>query len=409
MRSISRVVLTLVALSLGGSSIARAQEQSITTTPAVPTPAEAAATVEPAAGGSWTGLPLFSYAPETQFAFGGFGVHYFRLGGAPTQARASYLALAAMYTTRSQALVDFMPVLWFGPPLTEEERTSALRDIARSALSDSDRMRKFERFSITGQFSYRRMPESFFGVGNNTNIANEETYTLHSFWDLLDFRVRVRGPFFVGLRQEFQVQEILDTRDGGLLQSGVIGAEGGARSGVGVTLVWDSRDNTQSARNGGFHQMSLVTFQPGFGSKWTYTHFNLDLRQYIQIAPEHVLAFQVYADLNFGDVPFNQLAQLGGVSRLRGFYEGRYRDEDYFMAQAEYRVMPIVWRLGAVVFAAIGEVSDRLQNFRLNGLRWAAGAGIRFALDTTERIHVRLDVGCSLDGCSPYVNVLEAF
>lgn len=398
--------VVLVGLALGATESARAQEQSITTVPA--TPEEAAATVEPA-GGTWTGLPLFSYSPETRFAFGGFGVHSFRLGGAPSTARASYLAVAAMYTTRNQALVDFFPVLWFGPPLSEAERTEALRDIAQRALSDSDRMRQFERFSLSGQFSYRRMPDSFFGLGNNTRASDVEAYTLHSFWDSLDFRVRVRGPLFVGLRQEFQYQEILDTRADGMLAQGVTGAEGGIRSGLGLTLVWDDRDNTQSPRSGAFDQLSLVTFQHGLGSRWAYTRLTLDLRQYVQLAPRHVLAFQLYGDFNFGEVPFNQLAQLGGTSRLRGFYEGRYRDDGYVMAQAEYRVMPIVWRLGAVFFAAVGEVFDRLKDFRPDALHWAVGAGIRAALDPAERIYVRIDVGCGPEGCAPYVNVLEAF
>lgn len=51
--------------------------------------------------------------------------------------------------------------------------------------------------------------------------------------------------------------------------------------------------------------------------------------------------------------PFNALSLLGGSRRLRGYYEGRYRDQNSALVQAELRV-DVFKRLGAVVFGGVG-------------------------------------------------------
>ena len=54
-----------------------------------------------------------------------------------------------------------------------------------------------------------------------------------------------------------------------------------------------------------------------------------------------MLALQAYAFINNGDVPLRSLASLGGANSMRGYYDGRYRDKDQIVFQAEYRV-PVV-------------------------------------------------------------------
>lgn len=391
------ITLTLVVLALGSASRARAQE-------------ECHGNRKNCRTSSTTGFPIASYAPETGLALGGFGVHYFRLGEAPVEARPSYLALDATYTTRNQILADALPVMWFGPSLTPTERQRVRRQLALHELRIEDRWWLFERHSLTGQFAYRLAPERFYGVGNNTLVENEETYTNNTFWEFVDVRTRVWQALMVGVRHEFQYFSPQDVDPNRMLGSGnVLGSEGGFRHGLGLSVVWDTRDNIQSAHTGSFHQASVVTF-PGFlGSDYHYTHINFDARQYFRLAAHHTLAYQVFLDFNAGSVPFFQLAALGGNSRMRGYLDGRFRDNDYMMAQVEYRFMPVVWRFGLVAFAGIGEVAPRLIDFRIDELKWSVGAGVRLALDQEERIYVRLDVGCGATGCFPYVYALEAF
>jgi hypothetical protein len=330
---------------------------------------------------SWNAFPLASFQNETGFAFGGFGVHYFRLGGAPAESPPSYVAAAAAYTTRNQILLDLLPEFWWD----------------------------HERNLFTGQLAYRLFPDRFFGIGNATLAAHEERYLLNAFSDRLEYRRRVAGPLFVGLRQEFQAWRLEDLLPAGMLAAGNLpGAGGGVRSGFGPMVVLDSRDNTLATRRGVYILGSLVSFHPWLGSDYRYTAFTVDARHY-HTAGRHTLALQYYLALCDGDVPLTGMPMMGGKTLMRGHYEGRFRDRNFFTVQAEYRLMPLWWRFGVNVFAGLGEVAPRLRDFTFEGLKWSLGAGLRFALNPAERIHLRLDVGVGYDTWGLYVNVLEVF
>lgn len=60
-----------------------------------------------------------------------------------------------------------------------------------------------------------------------------------------------------------------------------------------------------------------------------------------------VLAFDVYANMNWGDVPWDMMATLGNNKRMRGYFQGQYRDKVMAGVQAEYR-WHIVGRQGMV-------------------------------------------------------------
>jgi hypothetical protein len=345
-------------------------------------PATPPTAATPRESSSWNALPILSYSRETELAFGAFGVVYFRLGDAPPESRPSFFGGTATFTTRAQIFVDTYPELWWD----------------------------HERWMLSGQVAYRRSPEYFFGIGNDTHADAREPYTLHTFWSRFDLRYRAWKALFVGARHEFQWHELRNLDHAPLLAAGTIrGAEGGWRHGIGPTLVWDSRDNTLAARSGVYYQVSFLAYGGFLGSDYDYARLTLDARHYISLAPEHTLAFELFLDALAGDVPFNQLAQLGGSARMRGYYEGQFRDKTYAMAQVEYRLMPLFWRIGVVVFAGVGEVAERWRDFSFEGLKWAVGVGLRYALNVEERIHVRLDVGVGPSTWGLNVTILEAF
>lgn len=386
-RELASALLTALLLCASGS-VARAQatddaDASVAASPTEPPPTTTQPVEPPAReASSWNAFPLVSYSRETQFAFGGFAVGYFRIGDAAPDSRPSYIAGDAIVTTRGQVLVDVFPVLWWDD----------------------------EHWFVTGQVAYRRYPDYFFGIGNDTRAQDQEIYTLHSVSTRFDFRYRARKSVFIGMRHEFQWHELIELGAAPLLSAGnVRGAEGGFRNGFGPMLVFDSRDNTQSARSGLYYQASFLVFADFLGSDYEYARFTLDAAHYIPLAARHTLAFELFVDMVAGDVPFNQLPLLGGISRMRGFYEGQYRDKTYAMVQLEYRVMPILWRFGAVAFVGLGEVAERWRDFRADALKWAVGGGLRYALNVEERINIRLDIGVGPHTWGLYVNVLEAF
>ena len=94
---------------------------------------------------------------------------------------------------------------------------------------------------------------------------------------------------------------------------------------------------------------------------------------------------------------------------MRGFYDGRYRDMDYYALQGEYR-FPIVWRFGGVAFGSVGKVGPDIPTlFSFSDLRAAVGVGLRFLMDPENQVNFRIDVAYNGKETAFYFNVLEAF
>jgi hypothetical protein len=93
---------------------------------------------------------------------------------------------------------------------------------------------------------------------------------------------------------------------------------------------------------------------------------------------------------------------------MRGFYEGRFRDKQVFILQTEFR-RPLFWRIGGVVFASGGSVSENHDEINWRELKFAYGVGLRFAITPEERVFARVDFGGGANTYGFYVQVNEAF
>ena len=94
---------------------------------------------------------------------------------------------------------------------------------------------------------------------------------------------------------------------------------------------------------------------------------------------------------------------------LRGYYDGRYTDNNLFGVQAEYR-FPLKGRFGMVLFGAIGKVGkEAAEVFNFKQLKPAVGTGVRYAIDKKEKLNLRLDFAFGERSSGVYFNIIEAF
>ncbi len=94
---------------------------------------------------------------------------------------------------------------------------------------------------------------------------------------------------------------------------------------------------------------------------------------------------------------------------MRGYYEGRYTDNNFIAAQVEHR-FHLIERFGMVVFAAAGRVGLRPRDlFTFQGLKPSLGSGLRYAIDKKEKLNLRLDIGFGHRSTGVYFNITEAF
>ncbi|MBX2949946.1 MAG: BamA/TamA family outer membrane protein [Crocinitomicaceae bacterium] len=270
-----------------------------------------------------------------------------------------------------------------------------------------------DKWFFLGETKIQRFPLSYYGVGPVTS-GNDPAY-VDAFQLLLKQRVlrKIHKNFFFGPEVDYQLLSNVTFKQpsDGNLHEIPLGGDGTQNLGFGLGFVYDSRHNVLNVRKGLFGEIAYLTTVKGFGSEYGFGGVNLDVRSYHPVGKNSVLAWQVKGQFMHGDVPFNQLALLGGDRLMRGYYLGRYRDKNLIAAQLEYRMLPFPFskRFGAVAFVSAGTVAPDINSFQIKRLRVACGVGFRFLVFPKKDIYIRLDFGFTKEGLNFYVFNGEAF
>jgi outer membrane protein assembly factor BamA len=262
---------------------------------------------------------------------------------------------------------------------------------------------------LEGDILYKIFPNSFWGVGSNTAEDALEKYNMETITLRLALLNRIPPNVNFGFEYNFENHIMLEVQEGGLLDTNLIeGSEGSRSSGLSFVFNFDDRDNVYSPISGNY-----LIFKGGFSSKsfggtHSYNRYTIDMRKYFVLFGKHTLAAQLYYISNFGDVPFQSTAWLGGPERNRGYFRGRYMDKHYFLMQTELRIRP--WkRLQFNVFFSYGEVASSPGNL-FTYPKLSYGGGLRFQLIKSNPTLIRIDFGINqYSGTGLYFGVNEAF
>lgn len=335
------------------------------------------------------------YSPETRLGLAVFITPVFRLG-ADTATRKSTTRLLGYYTQEKQWSIQLEHSL-FTPG---------------------------ERYAIIGNWRFYDYPIFYYGTGDNTRTDDEGLvqYKLVTISQRVLRRLgKGKATAKSGTAEKNQPRlfagpQVVVTNmwDIDATQAPKL-AERPARelqptlvAGAGPVLLLDTRDRLTFPTAGAYAELS-ATFT-GLGGDYSFGRYVADLRRYVGLdggRGKHVLAVQVVGQFHAGEVPFRELAPLGGISLLRGYYEGRYRGRQLAAAQAEYR-FPIWRRFGGVAFGGVGDVGNTVSGF--DHPRVAGGLGLRFTFNRRERLNVRADYGIGQGGSGGfYFSIGEAF
>lgn len=213
---------------------------------------------------------------------------------------------------------------------------------------------------------------------------------------------------FVGARYWGENITITSVDSSGVLSNGnATGAAGGITSGIGPVMNYDTRNSNFWPTKGVYAELGGLFFGRALGSDYSFQKFSLDISSYHKLKWNHVVAFNTYTEMNSSQTPFNLLAFIGGTKRMRGYYEGRFRDQNVMMLQAEYRA-PLFCRIGMVAFGGIGQVSQNINDYQLNAFKWNAGAGLRIRIND-DNLNIRIDYGIGQNSSGLYLTLKEAF
>lgn len=329
--------------------------------------------------------PTVAYAPETSWEFGLSSVFVF-YANRDTTNRLSELNAFTFITLEQQY------GLWLDHALYSQGN----------------------KWFALGRLRFQSFPLLYFGIG----MDSPEEHVAQVNANLIQIRERglrkISGGLYGGLEVDYQklssVEFIPNT---GEFNSYPTGSSGSANLGLGAGILYDTRHNILNVRHGFFSELAFLRYDQSWGSDFTFTSFISDTRIYKPINTRDVLAFQLLGQFNVGDTPFNQLAMMGGETMMRGYYSGRYRDQNQVAVQAEYRFLPLPLnftnRLGAALFAGTATVFDDHHEVRLKNFVWSAGGGLRFLLFPKKDIFTRFDVAFTEEGTGLYIFIGEAF
>ena len=326
-------------------------------------------------------LPVIYYQPETKWGAGAAGLLRFKQKSEPDSMRHSNVMFVLSGTQLGQILCGAPFQMWFNK----------------------------EKYNVYGEAAFQSINYLFFGVGNHVPPYFRERYYANNPRFKVNALRRVYPHLYAGFKYMFDYTNITQLNDTGMLIKGTIaGSKGGAVSGAGGTIKYDNRDNQFYATQGYYVEVFALANNKLIGSDYQFGKYSLDMSTYVALPRKQILAFNAYGVISTGNVPFYQMALLGGENHMRGLYQGRFRDKDCWVLQAEYRAH-LFWRVGAVAFAGIGDIAPQLSQFNYKYTHLAFGGGIRGLVDKKQHLNLRFDAGYSNNKMNYYLTLGEAF
>ena len=364
-------------------------------------------------------LPYPSYSPETSWQFGITGVWYFHTSKQNTQF--SDLNFDIGYTLNRQWYLNANSRIYF-------DNTT--------------------RWYLDAYLSAKHYPDLFFGTTNNIDsVYNPAIRYTANFIDL-----QARPSFYISkhwlaganlrLRYENSIigQQSTDDSQLKLIPNGdcrpstvdrrqinssfpsphsslTNGFGENIFLGIGGAISYDTRSNNYYPLHGLFfkttityyQQISLNSQQTTDNRQQSSANIQIDLRHYIPLYRELILAWNFRSELALGNnIPFQLLPTIGGQDLVRGIRQNKFKDNTLFALQAELRI-PIWKFLKGAVFGSIGDVYD-YNNWHWTTPKIGYGIGLRACIHQAKT-NIRLDIARQnySNDWSFYFTVKEAF
>ena len=346
------------------------------------------------------GIPVVNYSPESTWEFGAAAQGYFRL---PHQERTSIVQLDGTYSLKQQWYVNAQGSLYLGNK---------------------------QPWQLQFRAGYSDRPSTYYGTYKEPYFANEGNTGIGMLrkgtpYQLQRGYLNIQTPIYVGkhvavgpmadlLVARFDIQDTYTTINP-LVQIA-----------LGATAHYDSRDNVFYPSKGIFAKVSVAAawtnrIEIPEGQLATINGiFSADLRHYIPLPYNIVIAWQLKAQMMLSNYPISHLTlypmlpRLGGQDGLRGINSDMFRDDIMMAFQAELRI-PIWSIFRATIFAGIGDVYD-YHNWHWAIPKVGYGIGLRATINKAK-VNLRFDVARSnvdprwdnIHAYSFYLTATEAF
>ena len=321
-------------------------------------------------------IPYLNYSRTIEFSFGLITAGFYKLNSKDTISPSSSTTLAGIYSTSKSYIALAAQQFYFA-----EDRW---------------------RVKLSG------------GIGNGNLQFYQNFYSGGTFIDysteveflMAEVARRVATDFYVGFsggianaRTEFDLDlPITDRRP--VIDIPI--------NYVGTFIQSDSRNNVNYPNIGHNIMASFKTSGEWLGSESNFNQLELSFDLYKPLKSErNIFLARYYSISSFGDVPFVGQNTVGG-DNIRGYSEGRYRDDELYSIQAEYR-HKFESKFGMVFFGGFATVVPEIGEIFEHDLLPGIGTGLRYRLLEKEKINIGLDVAVGKKDWSLSFRISDAF
>lgn len=163
---------------------------------------------------------------------------------------------------------------------------------------------------------------------------------------------------------------------------------------IGLNFEFNTKDNQSIPTSGSYINISQKSYPIRLYQAKPYFQTVIIGDYFISPWEGGVVALDCYMEYNYGDSPWQLWTPLGGETRMRGYYYGRYRDRNSIIAQVELRQTIYKWH-GMVIWGGGGNIFPTFRDFDIKHTLPNYGVGYRFTLGM---IVIKGDIGFGLNG-----------
>lgn len=178
-------------------------------------------------------------------------------------------------------------------------------------------------------------------------------------------------------------------------------------AGISANLSYDSRRKASHYQQQGIYTNIGAKYHPQIlsnidGDIW---HFGATFDYYQPLWKGGTIALDIYGGHVTENTPFLLQNELGGNSRMRGYYPGRFRGNTLLSTQLELRQH--IWQgIGMVAWGGAGTVFSPNDRFAWRKILPTYGIGLRYC---HELLTIRADVGFGRKSFNIILGIGEAF
>ena len=243
----------------------------------------------------------------------------------------------------------------------------------------------------------------FFNGDADANVGSFENYSSESYMMIGQVQRKIWKRLYGGFYAEYNSNKTYFTSQGDSLDTRKM-------SNIGYIFSQDSRDNVYFPTKGIFMNFKNQFYRDWTGSDDNFTRFKVNYNQFFDLLKDqrHILVARMNLEIATGNVPFQGQA-IVGMEDIRGYSEGKYRGNQLYTLQSEYRWMFNDSRFGMVGFLGVATAVESVSDIFNTSLLPGVGAGLRFRLIPSLKVNVGADVGFGKDDYSLTFRIGEAF